>query len=976
MQYLLIWIVTIVIGALLFREYFWVNIIIMFVLHFVNHRRCGEFTKYAMTTFLPVVATQVISATLGEQISRAYIVWMIPILKQSGIPIPENLGEQVPFVMAMLLFFAMEAFSMWWVNVPIRRNHSPFMRNILRKNSYRTFSNQVANMLRSLDEETQWDTKDFIRLNAEVDILCDNKARPKTKDLLQALQQSPGKNNITLVIGEPGSGKSVAMRGLCAALLKKCQKTRRIPLYVNLKHWNKNWEGRLYPTQKDLKNFILDSFDQYGMDHFLRNNFDDIMENGGWFFILDSYDEIPFLADKNRIYSSHVSKVIYDFLSSSGGVLASRPFRSPDADPERVRNHFRILPFNEGQLIQFFRRDVGLSKTACRTLFAERSDIVDLSRTPLLASLVRQYYREKRGWPANQRILYQELMTARVRRVLEESGERNGITPELIMKMTAILAYKMMETESFHSFLTLEEAHVALPYPSRQVDTVAGLLETAKICKINGANREMITFVHRRFMEFFVTQSGQFSRQTMQDHLSDIWTLGSYYDVLALYGEICELDDANTLAKACYRVIMEPGNDFQNIRNENCLYAINSLNFLFNAFRRRLRPVLPYITPISEKVLQALDAGCRDNACLAVFATVVPLLFQRCQEDILVALLDFKYKWISQYLSRIFYRGGRNSEELLLAYIENLNSYQDLTFLRELPVFLFVFAKEKSLRQYCFLRVMDIILAAAAAAVFGGYAIRILFSDQLLFTLRDPMTWIDWFQSLPLSNQIFNVASAVIVLLYDAWLAINTSILHAILITSVALAGTVTDFTPPAQIAYVVLLTLLAMYRLPEIVTLKLKLRKTKRKSTFISGFLLGIGAFLIWIMLLKAGVDWISDWGLENPYVLISYSVLILLFGIFVYFNPTRLTLDFIRLRAALRELEKCGGTLSRPQLERMLSGIRGKQSRAKLIVRLSHMNIQLTGEWTHASRPIVGMEREDQLLTSLDTKDLPLVR
>lgn len=154
MRYLLIWVVAIAIGVLLFREYFWINIVIMFVLHFVNHRRCGEFTKYTMTTLLPMAATQVISVTLGGQLSRAYSVWMVPILERSGILIPEELGEQAPFVMAVLLFLAMEAFSIWWVDVPIRRNHSSFMRNILRDNSYRTFSCQLSNMLRGLDEET------------------------------------------------------------------------------------------------------------------------------------------------------------------------------------------------------------------------------------------------------------------------------------------------------------------------------------------------------------------------------------------------------------------------------------------------------------------------------------------------------------------------------------------------------------------------------------------------------------------------------------------------------------------------------------------------------------------------------------------------------------------------------------------------------------------------------------------------------
>lgn len=200
------------------------------------------------------------------------------------------------------------------------------------------------------------------------------------------------------------------------------------------------------------------------------------------------------------------------------------------------------------------------------------------------------------------------------------------------------------------------------------------------------------------------------------------------------------------------------------------------------------------------------------------------------QENILLALLDFNYKWISQYLSRIFYRGGRNSEELLLAYIENLNSYQNLTFLWELPVFLFVFAKEKSLRQYCFLRVADIILAFATATVLGGYTIRFISSGQLPFTLRDPMTWIAWFQSLPLPVKIANVAVIVLILGYSAWMIDGGDIPRIILLTFAVLSLTMIDFAPPAEVAYRLSINLIVLSSLPGIVTLKLKFHKATRK--------------------------------------------------------------------------------------------------------------------------------------------------
>lgn len=84
---------------------------------------------------------------------------------------------------------------------------------------------------------------------------------------------------------------------------------------------------------------------------------------------------------------------------------------------------------------------------------------------------------------------------------------------------------------------------------------------------------------------------------------------------------------------------------------------------------------------------------------------------------------------------------------------------------------------------------------------------------------------------------------------------------------------------------------------------------------------------------------------------------------------------LDAIRLRTALKELKTLDGTLPRYKLEQILRGIRRKQLRARLITQLSRMNIQLTEEWEDVSRPVIGVESADQLLTALDTKDLSVV-
>lgn len=156
-----------------------------------------------------------ISTSFEKQITSFYCEHLLPLLEQAGLSVPETVENNIPIITVTLLLIIIEAFFMQWVHLPIRKNHSIVMWEILRTREFKAFSAQMVNMIESLDEETHWDTKDFIHLDAEVDIIEHNKNYPKTKNLLKALQHSPNKNNISLVIGNPGSGKSVAMRRLC-----------------------------------------------------------------------------------------------------------------------------------------------------------------------------------------------------------------------------------------------------------------------------------------------------------------------------------------------------------------------------------------------------------------------------------------------------------------------------------------------------------------------------------------------------------------------------------------------------------------------------------------------------------------------------------------------------------------------------------------------------------------------------------------
>ncbi len=54
-------------------------------------------------------------------------------------------------------------------------------------------------------------------------------------ELLSAIKRS--KERLFMVLGDPGSGKSVALRKLARDMAAEAEKTDKIPVYINLKEW-------------------------------------------------------------------------------------------------------------------------------------------------------------------------------------------------------------------------------------------------------------------------------------------------------------------------------------------------------------------------------------------------------------------------------------------------------------------------------------------------------------------------------------------------------------------------------------------------------------------------------------------------------------------------------------------------------------------------------------------------------------------
>lgn len=163
------------------------------------------------------------------------------------------------------------------------------------------FCKTLRQRLESINRENDWNESLFTPPEAEIEVCIKDKKKKKYDDLLKCLKSINYSVAIFLVLGEPGAGKSVSLRKLCLELLDEAKRTKKNPIYINLKRWNTNWSLDHLPNKRDLTEFIKSVLYENGdisADAFLNTYFEKILEDGRCYFVFDSFDEMPCLMGK------------------------------------------------------------------------------------------------------------------------------------------------------------------------------------------------------------------------------------------------------------------------------------------------------------------------------------------------------------------------------------------------------------------------------------------------------------------------------------------------------------------------------------------------------------------------------------------------------------------------------------------------------------------------------------------------------
>ena len=542
--------------------------------------------------------------------------------------------------------------------------------------------------LNRINQDTNWSDTYFTNLEAEIEVENNSTGRPHTvSDLVAAIRNDRSTSSF-LLIGEPGSGKSVSLRKLALELYESIDRTDIVPIYINLKEW----EGPSPQTDDDLRVFIrrylLDVSGRAGKA-FIEKWFDPMLEHGGFFFLLDSFDEMPAIldCDDRSTELAAISKAFDMFLQDIHGcrcVISSRPFRQP----VNLRcRRMTIRPFNEQQIRNAMRLWLrGYSVDAdvvLRRLLAKNPELAGSLRNPFLADLTAQYIISHPDQVPEALItLYESYVSHRLYEHKDDL-QRLDVSVEEVEQAAIAIAEYLYSNSQYGLEIDLSdlEASVNIPKLRPSIDA----LVMARLARRGGRRQSRFSFVHRRFAEFFVAQALQ--QGTLPVDASAIPTDSRWRDCLVLYCGVASPGSIDELVRYAAENVIAKEDELIDGNVTGSRSAIHCLRFLRDTCSSRVDLLGKYRNEISYLVARCICHGGTLTAKIAGECAV--FVDSNKQSDVVMQAMNRRINWVTYAILRsLRHHQGLDSKTVTatrhfiatLPSDELLRSFLDLNF--------------------------------------------------------------------------------------------------------------------------------------------------------------------------------------------------------------------------------------------------------------------------------------------------------
>ncbi|WP_243974106.1 NACHT domain-containing protein [Vibrio natriegens] len=631
----------------------------------------------------------------------------------SGIKVPNGTPSAIVIPFVILVVFIVNYFMR---DKTIMGNHPKEIEKEFPERKYHdqliSFSRTLKIDLDKTDNETNWSAELFTPLDAEVEIVSGYHKRKKVTDLIKAIR-SDKDSRVFLVLGEPGSGKSVSLRKLCADMLKEVSSTGRIPVYVNLREWvlDNQWDENKPPKVEQLQKFIINNLterlDVFGKE-FVDKYFEKMIENGRVFFILDSFDEIPAVldVDERSWLIKELSGVIYTFLAGtheSRGILSSRVFRKP-TENFKADTVLEIRPFTEIKISTALRKYIKFNEELTSEMFKEKNNFISIASNPFASSLISLFCSDNDGkLPDTQSDLYESYINKRLDSASEKLLKK-GLTKSNLLKCTQDIALSMFENQRFGLGAPIDELERLMP--EHNVKDVVEILTYVRLGRLGDGEERLFSFAHRRFNEYFVAKG--FIKDKSIISIESIPTDSRWRDAMVMYCEIAPKEEVLRIAKFCWETIDPASFNTVIPDRSNYLRSIHCLRFLKDAFRTRKDCLVDFIDDLNNLIKSQVE---NDNNIVTqkIVVESVLLLEDDDIDHIVSSALSNQSSWVRDEA----FRACRNLSEIsnslsnkLLQYVYHIDDISLFKKFSEISFSLSLSSAFDKLRKVLFARMI------------------------------------------------------------------------------------------------------------------------------------------------------------------------------------------------------------------------------------------------------------------------------
>ena len=569
------------------------------------------------------------------------------------------------------------------------------------------------------------------------------------KNLIHAIKKSSSR--VFLVIGDPGSGKTVSLRHLFIEMAKTCVSSRNkdavVPIYLNLKHLN------VEPDKVDaniIHDWIIEQLraDQdRTIDEFLDKNFERMLDNGNFFFIFDSFDEIPGVMDGQeeqetvRQYAIALDRFLHS-QHKCRGLVSSRQYRAPKVF---IGQKMKIRPLSAKRIKKALYKYMGeerkLAKELWQDLVQSRKDMLDIAENPFYLGLLSRYSKDNQRLPERHYDLFEHFVTNRTR--TDENRLRHfGLTPVELIEWSSMLAFGMTMTPHIGLEADVDQlreitkvANCFNEASDWNQNKLVPLLHALSFSKLGRLSREEpgkpreFSFVHRRFHEYLCARYlKQNPRIAPFEKLAadDRWR-----EVLVL---LCEVLTGNHLIRvfdtAGLTVTKGINADSGSIAHRK---AIETILFLRDGFRNRIDDIPSNVRALCSKFIQRqLEMGTLLDKKRAIEG--VSIADDKSVHSILECALTSDSAWLRENALKSCRILRTVPDQIGIAIRSHLyHRYTEFKIHRDYSSYSVLFSSPPSLRPFKSLSTILMVAALIQILLYSGVVLYgIMFNIEIL----------------------------------------------------------------------------------------------------------------------------------------------------------------------------------------------------------------------------------------------------